>query len=214
MVEAYNNERKIVFCGIFKGIFSKLLNMPILPRFPLYVRSKRGRAHPTSNKTRAPQLMGADPRGRSGFGPFCFGHRRGFVVHSHCFCYGAGTFSAFCFRCLCAGLDCAAESRRKRAHVWWFFGRCFFVVLCLFPLHRFPTSLWNSIVHRCAKNCQPVRMRTPASGEVASLSEVKVAQMWCGQWRWQVKRTRRNRQIHSLVYEREWHIWSSRMISF
>ena len=38
MVEACNNERKIVFYGIFKGIFSKLLNMPILPRFPLQMK--------------------------------------------------------------------------------------------------------------------------------------------------------------------------------
>ena len=34
-MEAYNNENKIVFSDIFKGIFRKLLNMPILPRFPL-----------------------------------------------------------------------------------------------------------------------------------------------------------------------------------
>ena len=44
MVEACNNERKIVFYGIFKGIFSKLLNMPILPRFPLPIFTKGDRS--------------------------------------------------------------------------------------------------------------------------------------------------------------------------
>ena len=166
------------------------------------MRSKRGRAHPTSNKTRAPQLMGANSRGRSGFGPFCFGHHRGFVVHSHClFLLRGWHIFGVLFPMLVRRAGLCGGKQKETCACLTVFGRCF--CCCFMFVSIAPSSLWNSIVHRCAKNCQPVRMRTPASGEVASLSEVKVAQMGCGQCRVQVKRTRRNRQIHSLVFERE-----------